>query len=131
MSLTTASNSARSYSSDTVAFNRPMYAPGTTGVQVLTDEWTEYLRNDLSAGEVVECTLHFCNRAEDSNFSVCVVPHGETAGNDFLIYDETPAAAGESLTPPFRPVLRPGEAIWAKASDLNTINLVINYLSEQ
>lgn len=131
MSLTTASTNARSYSSDTMAISRPMYAPGTTGVQVLTTSWVEYLRNDLSAGELVECTMHFCNRAADDDFSVCVVPHGETAGNEFLIYDETPAVGGESLTPPFKPVLRSGESIWAKASTSNTINMVINYLSEQ
>jgi len=131
MTTTLASLNARSYSSDTMSLTRPMYSPSTTGVQVLTTEWAEILRNDLTSGELVEVTMHFCNRASDADFSVAIVPHGGEAGVEYLIYDETPTEGGESLTPPFKPVLKAGDSIWAKSSSEDTVNIVITYLSEQ
>lgn len=128
---TLASLNARSYSSDTMSITRPMYSPSTTGVQVLTTDWVEILRNDLTSGELVEVAMHFCNRGSDSDFSVAIVPHGSSPGVEYLIYDETPTSGGESLTPPFKPVLKAGDSVWAKASDLDTINMVVTYLSEQ
>jgi hypothetical protein len=125
-----ASASLRSYSSDTMAFNRPMYAPSSTGVINLTDEWMGILVNNLNSGEVMVEML-FCNRAADATFSVAIVPQGETAGVEWLIYDEVPIAGQETLVPPFKPTLRPGDTLYAMSSSDNTVNLFCNYLSEQ
>lgn len=125
-----ASVSARSYSSDTMAFNRPMYAPGSTGVVTLTDEWVSILTNNLNSGDVIPEML-FCNRGSSATFSVAIVSQGETPGDEYLIYSEVPISADESLVPPFKPTLRPGDSIYAKSNLNDTVNIFVNYLAEQ
>lgn len=125
-----ASVSARSYSSDTVAFNRPMYAPSSTGVVPLTTSWVSILTNNLNSGEVLPEML-FCNRGASATFSVAIVPQGEDPGDEYLIYSAVPISADESLVPPFKPTLRPGDSIYALASANDTVNIFVNYLAEQ
>jgi hypothetical protein len=118
-----------------------LYAPCNTGVVELDPAWKIILENNNTGRMVIPpSSIVVCNKTNAvQDFSLALLRDGDllTVCDDKRLYNRTPLVVsdetlqGETYELPSRFHLRTGESIAMKTTNVDAVNVFINYLQQQ